>query len=353
VTQQVGEVADKRPQGISLRAFLVVLSVIVLAMSCLFGGPLYTLTAGWVYFIARVGPLITFSVSGVFTALAAVAFFVVGLHLALRWLYVSTGSTVTAAPRHWRAKWTATIAALVILTFASGIAALGVIHQIGWLATAPGPLTTDHSWERARSQNNLKQIILAAHNYHDAHNDAFPPGFTTNDNGRLLHGLYAHLLPYIEEEVLFARIQFDKPWDDEPNRPALQTQIGVYHSPRIADKSDASGYAVTHYAGNVNTFPGNRGLSLKGGFPDGTSNTLMFGEVNTGFRPWGHPLNLRDPAKGLRSSAETFCGPWAGGITQFALVDGSVRKISPSISPSVLKALSTPAGGERIEEKDW
>jgi hypothetical protein len=206
---------------------------------------------------------------------------------------------------------------------------------------------------RAASQNHLKQIVLGAHNYHEAHDSKSPPGYTTDAYGRPLHGWQAHLLAHLEQENAFRSIRFDKPWDDETNRKVVQMEFYLYQSPRIGATYDAAGYALSDYAGNVRAFPANRGLSLKTDFPDGTANTLMFGEVSAGIRPWGYPLNLRDPAKGLRRSAETFGGPWADGMTQFALVDGSVRKISPTISSAVLKALSTPAGGEQIDPKDW
>src|SRR5262245_1932015 len=49
---------------------------------------------------------------------------------------------------------------------------------------------------RASCQNNLKQLGLALHNYHDA-NKAFPPAVTTVAPTQ--HGLIARLLPYIEQ----------------------------------------------------------------------------------------------------------------------------------------------------------
>jgi hypothetical protein len=37
----------------------------------------------------------------------------------------------------------------------------------------------------------------------------------------------------------------------------------------------------------------------------------------------------------------------------FAMADGSVRTLKADISPSVLKALSTPRGGEKIDVADF
>ena len=46
--------------------------------------------------------------------------------------------------------------------------------------------------------NNLKQLVLASHNYHSV-NSRFPPGFSTNTGA----GVLMYLLPYIEEMPLY------------------------------------------------------------------------------------------------------------------------------------------------------
>jgi hypothetical protein len=60
-------------------------------------------------------------------------------------------------------------------------------------------------------------------------------------------------------------------------------------------------------------------------------------------------MNWRDPMKGINQSPDGFGGPWEHG-TAIVLADGSVRTISKNISPAVLKALSTPNGGEPLPD---
>src|ERR1700722_20388313 len=50
------------------------------------------------------------------------------------------------------------------------------------------------SANRAQCINNLKQIALASHSYHNEHG-SFPPGFSGNTNA----GALMYLLPYIEQ----------------------------------------------------------------------------------------------------------------------------------------------------------
>jgi prepilin-type N-terminal cleavage/methylation domain-containing protein len=102
---------------------------------------------------------------------------------------------------------------------------------------------------RAQSLNNLKQIGLALHAYHDA-NQALPPGVVTtlqpgwayNPAGSTNQAapdaptspgwsFFALILPYIEQDNLFRQIRFDLPVSDPLNRLARETIIKTYADP--------------------------------------------------------------------------------------------------------------------------
>ena len=85
---------------------------------------------------------------------------------------------------------------------------------------------------------------------------------------------------------------------------------------------------------------------------DGTGNTVMAGEVVSRFKPWGDPLNWRDPALGVNRSPDGFGSPFVGGAN-FLFVDGSVQFIKNTIALRVLEALGTPKGGERISPEQY
>jgi hypothetical protein len=227
---------------------------------------------------------------------------------------------------------------------------VGVVHQIGWMATSPEPIYTGGMRTpayRSESSNNLKQIALAAYNFAETHGNHLPPGYTADASGRPLHGWPALLLPYIEQEHVFNRLQIDKPWHDSANRSVIAEPIRIYCNPyfSLEHSKNNSGNALIEYAANIHAFPAKSGLRMPADFTDGTANTILFGEISAGFRPWGQPTNLRDPALGLKKSPRTFGGPWSSG-TIVALADGSVRSISNDTSKSILKALATPAAGD-------
>ena len=273
---------------------------------------------------------------------------------------------------------------------------------------------------RARCANNLKQIGLALHAHHAARG-RFPLGTTlvgdaddvapqanppaTLNAGPYRPGLFAHILPYLEQEALYRRLDLDSAIDAEPNRAAGQVGVPLYlcpsaghrygvakapHSLPLADRGLQ--LAVVDYSGlnGVNrltpTSPG--GLLDRGGFAerralrvadfaDGTSQTIDVTEVTDfGRGVWVHgrphynqaayavnslngyadrpgavypdganlPETNRGPGRGV-------AGTWGvssdhpGGANAL-LVDGSVRFLTDSLAPETLAALATRDGGE-------
>src|SRR5437660_585289 len=80
---------------------------------------------------------------------------------------------------------------------------------------------------RAKCQNNLKQLGLAVHNYHDA-NNAMPPdriapgGFTT---------WAVLILPYVEQQSVFNLWNVSSRYIDQPNNSSGLTNPAVSGDP--------------------------------------------------------------------------------------------------------------------------
>ena len=202
----------------------------------------------------------------------------------------------------------------------------------------------------AQSTNNLKQIDLALHNYHDVH-ETLPAGGTFDRLGRPLQSWQASILPSVEMYDLYQRIEFGLPWNGQRNAPIFKTLVPVYLNPGIAAERDSDGFALSHYAANAYMLGGDRPRTFSD-VTDGTSNTLMAGEVSARFKAWGNPTNWRDPSLGVNKDPSGFGGPYPGGAN-FAMVDGSVRFIKNTVDPKVLKALATPAGGEKVSSDEY
>jgi prepilin-type N-terminal cleavage/methylation domain-containing protein len=64
---------------------------------------------------------------------------------------------------------------------------------------------------RTQCKNNLKQLALAAHNYHDTH-DCFPPAgihLAAVNPALAWHSFHTYILPYIEQKNLYDTIKID------------------------------------------------------------------------------------------------------------------------------------------------
>src|SRR5262245_50080100 len=98
---------------------------------------------------------------------------------------------------------------------------------------------------RASCQNNLKQIGLACHGYHDSH-DGLPPGYLAtgpySDGATDTApgwGWAAFLLPHLENDNLYGQLNLAQPVQ---NSPAIQTVVKMYLCP--SDTPAAGAFAV-------------------------------------------------------------------------------------------------------------
>ena len=79
--------------------------------------------------------------------------------------------------------------------------------------------------------NNLHQIGLALHGFHDA-NDCLPPGMVTElDVQDSYHTGFTDLLPYLEEDAVHGLYNYDAPWYDATNYAAVGQQVKVFYCP--------------------------------------------------------------------------------------------------------------------------
>jgi hypothetical protein len=167
---------------------------------------------------------------------------------------------------------------------AGGVAAILVfLFCSGWLALW-WPKLQGARWAArvTESSNNLKLIGLGLHNYHDVH-DHVPPGATVAAAERQLHSWQTLILPMIDGPLWYTEIRLDEPWDDPVNEAVFRRTVPVYLNPAISDVDPVDGYGISHYAGNCRVLPIGESLALSD-ITDGTSNTIISGEVAGGFK---------------------------------------------------------------------
>jgi hypothetical protein len=304
---------------------------------------------GWITFPFRVLPGVSVDWPGVVVGCAAVVLFTAGVH----WLgrtWRRSRAEAGAAP--WKLRWSLTVVAVVFLLFVAGTAMIAVTHQVTWLATSSEPIAAPGLKYAGLSGNNLRVMGMAMHNHADAHEGSLPNGGTFRSDGTMLHSWETDLLLFIGFST--KDIHRDLPWNHPRNARPFSSVVPTFINGQItgADLRDVDGYGLSHYAANSWVLGANRGMKLED-ITDGQATTLLVGEVNANFRPWGHPVNYRDPTKGINRSPHGFGGVPGRRGAIFVMVDGSMRFISDRVSPEVLRALSTPRGGEKIDEDAW
>src|SRR5262249_9257130 len=161
-----------------------------------------------------------------------------GGHALGRWLFAGKPQADNAGSRVWTPRWTITLLSLVVLLFVAGIAAVGIAHQVAWLATSPEPIVTNRLGDaagRPHASNNLHHFAIAAHDFHDKEKH-LPQGATFDPHGRALHGWFTHLLPYLEHDAVYQQIDLKLPWSDPKNAAAFATPIRMFTIPGVAEE---------------------------------------------------------------------------------------------------------------------
>src|SRR6516225_9862514 len=256
---------------------------------------------------------------------------------------------------------------------------------------------------RLQSLNNLKQISLACHNFHDA-NQTLPPAQGARSPGQGTIGpVHFHILDYIEQGPVLRNAQGPKGFARWDINGTFGKVIPIYLSP--SDPTVTTGqanlgalWAETSYGYNFQVFGNGRmasspdvalgnpnttniafwfGRTRLVAIRDGTSNTIMFAEKIAQCGRWQGPVdgaslwscefNQRRPGFAINGAAANSTGPqcmfqvnakpatcdWNLASTSsstailVAACDGSVRSMAASVAPAIWwSALQPNDGGD-------
>jgi hypothetical protein len=205
---------------------------------------------------------------------------------------------------------------------------------------APAVVAARKAASRSRSMNNMKQIGLAMHNFHDTFGH-FPPPFLLGPDGKTPHSWRVAILPYLEQAPLYNEYKLDEPWDSPANKKVLEKMPAVFRDPRDTSPAYCSSYFVPTGADTI--FSGHAGNGLAA-ITDGTSNTIMTVQASREI-PWTKPEDI--PVSADAPLPKLGLPGDDGFETGFA--DGSVRRIRTSIAEAALRTLFTKSGGEVID----
>jgi hypothetical protein len=153
---------------------------------------------------------------------------------------------------------------------------------------APATGQRDLQADLRTSQENLKQIGLAMHTYHDNFGHLPPAAIFGKDDKALLSWRVA-ILPFIDQDALFKEFKLEESWDSPHNLKLLPRMPTIYAPPGIKTaKPHTTFYRV--FVGPGTVFDGKQGCRIPD-ITDGTANTLMVVEAGAAV-PWTKPDEL-------------------------------------------------------------
>ena len=188
---------------------------------------------------------------------------------------------------------------------------------------------------RTQGMNNMRQLGLALLNYESAHG-SFPSATMRHESGNEYSWRIA-ILPYIEENELFLRYRFDEPWNSKHNLEVTSEMPAAFKHPSNESPTDTNYFAVV----GPGTLFSPEGGTTFADITDGSMRTVMLVEAvrdSHWAKPGGIPVaDALDPKK---------LGGFTDGVIHVNMSDGSVRSVSNQITPAMLAALYSTAGGD-------
>ncbi len=273
---------------------------------------------------------------------------------------------------------------------------LVVIAIIGIMVSLllPAVQMVRESARRTSCSNNIRQLGLATLNYESARR-SLPPPRIGQDGYNELGSTFVLLLPWLEQGARFDQFQLDQPINSTANLPLASEPLADFSCPSMT--FGAEGFAgqvlygegsyiisySTSYRGPANgaffaQTPSGKGYHMgMDAFIDGTSNTVLFGEIDNSVRWEGGPPAAQlvySWALGYWFNAQGHAGgkfnqkgpvPWTDfrhqrtfrsdhpGGANFCLVDGSVSFVSEAVPQAVLSAMITRDGAETVDRGSW
>jgi prepilin-type N-terminal cleavage/methylation domain-containing protein/prepilin-type processing-associated H-X9-DG protein len=247
---------------------------------------------------------------------------------------------------------------------------LVVVAIVGALVALllPAIQAARESARRTVCLNHLRQIGVAMHNYHSAYR-AFPPGGVEfrppGNHTRRNLAWSVFLLPQLEEQGLYDRLNLSKAFDSPDNAAAAATVLPVYLCPSSRRESPLSqGRGGCDYGGIHGeriTSPNNppkgamiydRPIRLSQ-ITDGASKTLLVSEDSWAIDgQWINARNVFDQAFAINAAPtwENDIRSEHPGGANGLLADGAVRFLPETLDLKILAALCTRAGGEVVPD---
>jgi prepilin-type N-terminal cleavage/methylation domain-containing protein/prepilin-type processing-associated H-X9-DG protein len=200
---------------------------------------------------------------------------------------------------------------------------------------------------RSQCSNNLKQIALALLKYEDVYHALPPAYYRVDSDGKPLHSWRTLILPYLEQQSLYDKIDLTKAWNDPVNAESFKFRVETYVCPSSAIHNSAN---LTTYkavlSSNSCIRPTEPRPLLE--ITDQHASTLLVVEMNFEHAvPWMTPRDAVD-AQFVAINEQSETDHWGG--VQAVFLDGHVRFLNATMSADVRRRLISIDDGNEPDE---
>lgn len=247
---------------------------------------------------------------------------------------------------------------LTELMVASGI--IGALLSI----VLPAVQAARESSRRSQCSNNLRQLSLAIHGFENSFRRLPSSEPISLEGTPLPHGWMIYVTPYLEQQRLYDKYDFSKPWHDAANVPVTSVRNAMFECPSsinperrdYAPPPAAEAFAaVSDYAALTHVDPRLVQMGLVdyaglGAMPkkaqpiaqhitDGLSNTLMLVESSGRPQVWRRGREFEAPP-----TTRTLGGAWASPLSDVSLIGAGEDGIAVPGKFGINRTNGEPAG---------
>lgn len=241
-----------------------------------------------------------------------------------------------------------TSAGYIILLAIGGIAAAAFVISIAVTIFFPAIRAARSVAQQRSCEGNLRQIWMALQSY-EAEHGSYPPAFIPDANGKPMHSWRVLLLPFLNEDGIYNRYDFDEAWNGPNNSGLMRYMPDVYGCPADVGAQPNGETSYMLLVGKDTFFPGE---DTRGTIDmiDDPATTIVVVETPVQGVNWMEPRDLKAGRMQfvINGGFGLEMGSYHDNGAHVVMADGTVYFLNDMTPSDYVEGMSTIAGDEPI-----
>jgi len=208
---------------------------------------------------------------------------------------------------------------------------------------------------RGKCMSHMHAIARALEAYHSV-NGSYPPAYVADKDGRPLYSWRVLLLPYLDRADLYSEFHRDEPWDSPHNRALLNREristfvcLSEWYSGEAPENA-----SYVRIVGPGTACAGRKPVR-KDDITDGLGSTLLLVEMSDSGIHWAEPrdLDVSEMSYCINNSDHPCIRSRHDRGAMVVFCDGRVEFLKNETAPDTVEALTTVAGGEKVDKDGY